>query len=316
MSKPESLKKAESVCRILFGKRAFSLNRFHTGLAHYVFHLILPDDGEYVLRIARPETAGLFCGALHWLELLRPLGVPVPGIVCADVDGDPPFMLLEYLPGEDLGHVYTGLSSIDKDGIARAMVAIGDKLDGLPPVKGYGYLKSLEDPGEADWLLVCRNHLERSREGILTHGIFPEEYVDRAEVLAASFSRYLEKVAPTPFLDDATTKNVLIHEGRLSGIVDVDTLGFGDPLYQVALTRMSLLAAGQDTEYTDRWFQLLGNGPEKHNIFNLYTLFFCVDFMAEVGGVFNKDEPVYADPEYISGLKDLFEILYAELTSG
>ena len=40
----------------------------------------------------------------------------------------------------------------------------------------------------------------------------------------------LEAVPPLPFLDDLTTKNVLVDGGRLSGVVDVDVVCFGDPL--------------------------------------------------------------------------------------
>ena len=47
----------------------------------------------------------------------------------------------------------------------------------------------------------------------------------------------IDSIPPTPFLHDATTKNVLVTaKGAFSGIVDVDDLCFGDPRYPAALT--------------------------------------------------------------------------------
>ena len=64
---------------------------------------------------------------------------------------------------------------------------------------------------------------------------------------------YFSAVRPTAFLGDITTKNVLVHEGKLSGIVDVDEICYGDPLFVVGLTHMALLAMGADTDYTTGW---------------------------------------------------------------
>ena len=49
---------------------------------------------------------------------------------------------------------------------------------------------------------------------------------------ATRFERYFAQIRPTPFLDDTTTKNVIVHEGKLSGIVDVDWICFGYPFGQ------------------------------------------------------------------------------------
>jgi aminoglycoside phosphotransferase (APT) family kinase protein len=61
---------------------------------------------------------------------------------------------------------------------------------------------------------------------------------------------YLKAIPATPFLWDASERNVLVHNGKITGIVDVDELCFGDPSFVIALTSTALELEEQDTVYT------------------------------------------------------------------
>jgi aminoglycoside phosphotransferase (APT) family kinase protein len=133
------------------------------------------------------------------------------------------------------------------------------------------------------------------------------EPVSRVERSAERLARYLARVRPTALLDDTTTKNVIVNEGRVSGIVDVDLICFGDPLFPVALTRTALVNAGQDQDYVDCWCELLALSAEQHSVLNFYTALFCVDFLGELGHRFNREGPIPVDagrPERLLGLLD------------
>jgi hypothetical protein len=45
----------------------------------------------------------------------------------------------------------------------------------------------------------------------------------------------------------------MVHNGKISGIIDVDELCFGDPLLVIALTSTFLKLEGYDSVYTDYW---------------------------------------------------------------
>jgi hypothetical protein len=135
---------------------------------------------------------------------------------------------------------------------------------------------------------VIEASLARSRCRIEAAGLVSLDSVDRVASRARQFLSYFSRVRPKPFLDDATTKNVLVHTGRLSGIVDVDWLCFGDSLFTIALTRAALLASADDTEYTDHWCNVLALTTEQHHAVRFYTALFCVDFMSEFGQRFNQ----------------------------
>ena len=103
--------------------------------------------------------------------------------------------------------------------------------------------------------------------------------VDRLIQSVSGFSAYFAEVRRVPFLDDTCTKNVLVHDGALTGIVDVDWVCFGDGLLTVALTRASLLGSNRDEAYTDHWCKLLDLTPRQQAVVRLYTALFFLDFM-------------------------------------
>lgn len=116
-----------------------------------------------------------------------------------------------------------------------------------------------------------------------------------------------DRVAPVAFLDDTTTKNVLIHQGRLSGIVDVDVVCYGDPLYVLALTYVALEAAGFGSDYADAWRDLIITDDEQLDRLSLYRAVFALDLLSEAGVGFNKTAEVVDNrrrDRLVAGLRD------------
>ena len=99
---------------------------------------------------------------------------------------------------------------------------------------------------------------------------------------------------------DATTKNVIVHAGAVTGIVDTDEMAFGDPLWAAALTKTSLLAANRSIRYVDRLIDAMGipDGQRMH----LYTAIFALDFLSEVGHQFNRAHTPTASSDEIEHL--------------
>lgn len=99
----------------------------------------------------------------------------------------------------------------------------------------------------------------------------------------------IDAIPPTPFLHDATIKNVIVTaEGNVSGIVDVDDLCFGDPRYAAALTLAALTAQRGPLQYVSAWLRQAGWSDDR--LFRLYVTLFLLDLMAEHGQVFNGNQ--------------------------
>lgn len=287
--------------------------RFPTGLDHFVYDVQLADGRRVVARLSARGPDPLL-GAVEWSRKLRRLGVPLPAILSADLAAEhTPFaaMLLERLPGTDLGHVIDDLSPDALRSIATSVVDAQRRTATLQRGVGFGYVASADGPfPHTSWTAVVAASLARSRKRIEKAGVFDAERVTELERQLTAHRAYLDGVQPVPFLDDTTTKNVLVHEGRLSGIVDVDVVCYGDPLWTLALTRMALLSGEHELTYTAIWQDLLGLTDEQRSILPFYTAVFCVDFMGEMGQLFNQAEPLIADPERV----ELLNRLYASLS--
>lgn len=289
---PDEGSTAEIVEKVL-GERPSSVRRFPIGMEHFVYDIGMADGRNLVLRVGLPARRAAIAGGVHWSERLRPMGVPLPRLMAFDLAGKVspfPFMLMERLAGTDLGEVYLELNRAQKAEIAASVAGVQAVVGRLPEGKGYGFVTNPEIPfPHARWEAVIRESMARSRAQIEGAGLCDSRAVDRVERRVPRFAEYFARVPARAFLDDTTTKNVIVHTGRLSGIVDVDSVCYGDPLITPALTRMSLLNKGYDTEYTDAWCALTEVNDEQRAVLQFYTAMFCVSFMGELGWAFNRD---------------------------
>lgn len=298
------------------GRAPAAVERLPTGQCHYVYRVV--DAGEtFILRIAKEENRDLLAGCVYWLERLAPLGLPVPRLVRAALAHSPPYLVLRYIEGVDLGQVYPALGALQRQEIATELWAMQRKLATLDSGQRFGHL-GVPSPqaGHADWLSVVRAHLARSRIWMASAAVFDPGLVDRVERCLAGFAPELHRVRPQAFFDDATTKNLLIAEGRIAGLVDLDWLCFGDPLYHIALTRMALLAAAQDLDYVEFLLQAAGATRRQRQRVDFYTLVFCVDFMGGAGMQFNQAAPPTVSSAERAALLGHYDSLIRRLEAG
>ncbi len=299
------------------GHAVQTVRRFPTGLANYVYDVLTDDDQAVVVRMQRLGRGAHFAAAVYWYHRLVPHGVPLPRLYYHATDPGPdafPFMIIERLPGRDLGLAYASLSSEQKRALAVRMVTIQRSVGQLPPGPGFGYACSYDDRNlHPTWTAVLHAVLERGRKRIGAVGLVDLGLVDRVAAKLPVYTRYFAAVEPRPFLDDTTTKNVLVQEGRMTGIVDVDNVCFGDPLLTPALTEIALLSSGHDIDYVRYWTTELQLSAEQQAVLNLYAALFCVDFLSEIGQQFNQDTPAPANPEWVARLVGLLETLLMQV---
>lgn len=287
-----------------------AIERMTTGNCHYVFGVTTADGQRVVVRMANNETCDQLAGGVYWHARLRAVGVPLAALLGAHIAPAHgfPYMLLERLPGHDLGDVYHSLSSAQRHTLAGEIIAIQRRVATLLPARGYGFARSYDDPDlYTSWLDVTLASVERSRQRIASAGVAPLRHAERVRASLLEIADYLRAVPPTPFLDDTTTKNTLIHEGRLSGIVDTDAVCFGDPLFTPALTHVALRAHELDLAYANDWVEQLQLDTSQRQALSAYIAVFCVDFMGELGQRFNRDEPEPVDMRYLRRLETMLD---------
>lgn len=289
-------KNISGICMQCFSINPRSTERCTVGQGNYVY-IVECAGMKYVVRCSVEQNA--YQDTIYWLEKLASIEIPIPKVIAKGKFDEYEYLILSYFEGKDLGLVYAQLTDDNKKEIAKEIVTIQEKVATLA-------LENLE-PNWA-WRTTVEYTLERARERIGENGYFDVEKVDRLWELMKSLEDYFASVKPVAYLDDVSTKNLLIHNGRISGIVDIDWMGIGDKLTYVALTNMALLNMEYDTDYVGYILEEMQLSDVENEAFLFYTLMFCVDFMGERGMQF-MDKTIEVNEQIIDRLNSIYDQL-------
>ncbi len=295
---PTSLAEGEAarIARAVARSEVVSCERFSTGLRHWVYDVETAGGSRLVVRLAHPDHRDELVGGVFWREQLESVGVVVPGLVAVDLEAAQPYMVLERLAGTDLGNVIDELDDEDLAGIASTVADFQARAARLPTAAGYGYALDYRSQLHDTWFEVLDESIDRAARRIEAAGVVDPQYVRMARAGLETAKTSFRDVSPRAFLHDATTKNVIVDRGAVTGIVDTDEMAFGDPLWAASLTRTSLLAAGRSTSYAELLLRQVADA-DVHRV-NLYTAIFALDFLSELGHQFNRDHAsVVSDQE-------------------
>lgn len=287
------------ICLSCLGDKPRKLERSSVGHGNYVFIAECMSD-KYVIRCSEKENA--YKNTIRWLEKLDAIDIPVPKVVGKGTYKAYDFLVLTYIEGEDIGLVYPQLTDKDKRAIAKEIVQIQNRVASL----------ELDDVSpEWSWYECINEMLMRARERIVQNGYFQVEKVDNLQKQAAQLKAYFSEIKPIAYLDDISSKNLLINNGRISGIIDVDWMGMGDRLTYVALTNMALLNMELDTDYVKYILEEMRVSEMQKKAFLFYTQMYCVDFMGERGMNF-MDKTVEVNEQIIDRLNGIYYSLMAD----
>jgi len=304
---------ASQIVRDVFGEEIASIARFPTGRCHYVFDVVAGSGRKIVVRIAEPQNRAYIEGGVYWSKLLRPMGVPLPRLLAADTEPRFPYMILERLEGTDLGNIYSQLSSGQKQSIASRVNEMQQIVSVLASGNGFGYATSREQLLHRTWWDAIEELLVRSEKWIKGAGVVDPAIIGRLRGSADGLQDYFAQMRPTPFLDDLTTRNVIVADGELTGVVDIDEVCFGDPLFTPSLVRMSLLSSDFDTQYVEFLCPMDRLSRTQRRAFTFYTAHACVVFLSELGQQFNCDQTPEVTEAQIKKLRCILDALFDEL---
>lgn len=291
-------KLTSQICADILGEEPGKLERCAVGHGNYVFLAELSAE-KYIVRLT--EEIGAYDETIRLIENASAAGIPVPKVIAKGLRDGYEFLILSYIPGRDLGLVYDSLTAEDKYAIAKEVVRIQELAAAIECAVGDDWT----------WQTEIDDMLDRSEERIVANGYFDPERVLRLKRAKEELSDYFDSVQPVAYLDDITTKNLMIDKGRVSGIVDLDWIGAGDKLTYVAMTEVALMNMGCDTDYPRFIIEEMKLSDIQRKAYTFYKLMFCVDFMGERGMQFG-DKRVEVSPQVIERLNDIYDRLWSE----
>ncbi len=295
--------KIAKLCLKSLTEQPKEIERCAVGQGNYVYIVELADR-KVVVRCS--EEQGAYKDTIYWLEKLETIDIPVPRVLGKGTFEGYEYLILTYFEGEDIGIVYTKLTDEEKREIAKTVVEIQNKVSAL----------ELENiPKDWSWKTsFVDDMLTRAKERIIANGCyFKPEKVERLMEAAKGpeFTEYFAGIKPVAYLDDISTKNLLIHQGRVTGVIDIDWMGVGDKLTYVAMTKMALLNMGCDTDYVTYLLNEMQLTEIEKKAFAFYTLLYCVDFMGERGMWF-MDKQVPVSEAIVETMNGIYEKLWEE----
>ena len=279
-------------------QQVVQIERCGVGIANYVF-IVSTAAEKFVLRCSTVKDA--YKDTIYWLNKLSACNIPIPVVLSEGKYKGYSYLILSYIHGDDIGNVYCQLTDSEKREIAKEVAAIQRKVS------------RIDVPTDAEWAWnrVVDETLNRAEERIKRKHYFDIDKVSIVKNLRHELQEYLDNVQPTPYLDDISTKNLLIYDGKLSGIIDIDWIGLGDMLTFAAMTKVALLNMDLDTRYVDYLLDEIRPNAIAYKAFIFYCLVYCVDFMGERGMRF-LDKTIPVNESVIRRLNDIFDILLEE----
>jgi aminoglycoside phosphotransferase (APT) family kinase protein len=208
----------------------------HSG--NTIYRADLPDGRKVVLRISPQRTT--FAYTAHNLGALRALGLPVQHVLAVGPTADGgSFVVLNWLEGFDLKFALPSMRADQMIHVASRVTDCQRRVASLPQSHGFGWAPVGQDAGHAHW-----TDLFGAPAGIDFNAAPTPLNTLRARLrtVRATLEPYFAACQPVCFLDDLTTKNVIVDNGTLSGFIDIDFVCYGDPLLQVGST-LAYLAA-------------------------------------------------------------------------
>lgn len=274
------------------------IERCSVGIANYVF-IVSTATEKFILRCSKNKDA--YKDTVYWLNKLSTYEIPIPVVLSSGGYKNYSYLILSYIIGDDFGNVYYKLSDSEKKQIAKEVIEIQRKVSKID-------IRTDED---WTWNRVIDEMLNRAEERIKRKHYFDSNKINIIKQIRKEIQEYLDKVRPIPYLDDISTKNLLVYEGKLSGIIDIDWMGFGDMLTFVAMTKVALLNMNLDSSYIDYLLDEIHPDMIAYKAFIFYCLIFCVDFMGERGMQF-LDKKIPVNSRIIQRLNNIFDMIMEE----
>ncbi len=265
----------QALVREALGEEAGAVRHQDFGHRSLTFDVALA--GRSVI-VRTHEDAGAFAATEHNLATLAGLGLPVPRVLAADLTGERlPFgwMILEKIPGRDLRGDLPAMSRTQMTRLAGQIVGFQRRVMALPAGTGFGYAPLGETgPFASLWDLLHEG--EAATAGVTE---------PRLAALVRAREEYFRQARPACFLDDITTKNVIVQGGALQELVDFDFVCYGDPLFWLGLTLTVLTSdlGPRERFYGDELCRLMALTAEGRRLVALYAAWISLGFVQRFG---------------------------------
>jgi aminoglycoside phosphotransferase (APT) family kinase protein len=256
-------------------------------------------------------------GSHNHIPIFRAAGINVPEILAEDYSHTfSPFayQVLTVIHGRDINDIIHMLDDDQLNAIAAHISHIFDALKDVPNNGKFGVLWG----DDADLVDSWTDEVTRMRKVVLgwgrRTGVLDERLANILEWINLEYRPHFDSINPVTYYGDICAKNVMVHEGKFSGLVDLDALAQGDPLEAIGRIKASWYGTPNGTVYADAVMDHQQLDSDQRQIVTMYALLNRTYWTMENGIQFNQNTSPKVDRQREKEDKFIVEAIYNELT--
>lgn len=306
----------DAVARITqkeFNASPEKITRMTNGICNDVY-LVKLGEREVVIRLK--AEARYMLGSSKHIPVFRQKGIRVPDILAEDYTCS--FVPFAYqvqskIEGRDIGEVIATLSDSELEAIGGEIANIFRQIGTAPNNGKFGVLWGDDKDLVDSWADEVARVTKVVKGWGQRTGVLDDELSGILEGLNRDYRQYFDRVRPYTYYGDICAKNVMVYEGRFSGLVDLDAIAQGDPLEAIGRIKASWYGTHHGMVYTDAVMDALKLTGEQRKIVTMYAVLNRAFWTLENGVRFNQNTSGRVDQARLREDKAAVRALYAEL---
>ena len=298
-----------------FNQSPVNVDRKTIGTANEVYGVVLPEK-EVIVRLSQSDK--FLFGSHNHIPILKKLGIKVPEILAEDYSKT--FIPYNYqiqskIEGQDLDAIISTLTDEQLKAIAKEIATIFRKIKTIPADGKFGYIYAHKEDLVDTWTLRIQQEVDRAIKRGTKTGVMEDWLEALLRKLFDDYRSYFDTVKSETYFDDISSKNVMIHDGVFSGLVDLDCLAEGDYLEAVGRIKASWYGTHYGQIYTEAVSDELGLSQEQRKLVTAYALFNRIFWTCENGIQMNQNTKAVVDQASDKENKEVVRALAKELAA-
>jgi len=296
-----------------FGTAPLKVSRKTIGICNEVYELTYPSTA-YILRMNKEQE--WIYGTHKFLPIFQQLGIKVPTIV--EEDYSKAFVPVCYqiqskIKGSDLALVSHQLSYSQLQSIAKEISHIYDQFNTLPDQQDFGGLTGMREDRQESQLTIIQQRRVQILERNQVSKVIDAEIIEIHQALVDKYQDYFQRVKPKLYFDDMSSKNVMIHEGKFNGLVDLDFLMKGDYLEGIGGIIADWYGSEAGLFYIHELLKYQGLSIDQQKVAKVYAIFHLILWTSEEGIRFNGNSSGTINWDQVKQKKEKILQLFQDL---
>lgn len=273
-----------------FGTKPLSIIRMKVGLCNEVYKVKIEKNKKVVVRLNKDESS--LKGSDKFIPLFKSKEINVPIILAKDYSKKIvpyAYQVLTEIEGEDIGKVIDKLNKKQLGLIAKEISFIINKLKVISTNGKFGYVGYESKNLFSSWTKEMQRHINTMISRGEKTGVLDNQKIKFLHQIFEENRSYFDKVDSIFYYDDMSSKNVMIKDGKFTGLVDLDGVSFGDYLEAIGRIKASWYGTKNGDYYTKCVIEEQKLNKYQVKIVTMYALLHSIYWMCENGIQFNAN---------------------------